>query len=98
MGGFLENVVQESSFFAATKEIFNRPLGVSCRIWGWGLVAFVLTEGLLWLLFHTNTVGSMLIRIGGVILAVGLTYINRTVKDLYDGSQLAKFVGGFFTP
>jgi hypothetical protein len=85
----------ESLLLSILKYIFQNLLYFSSRVYGFFIIAFTISTA------FKNTSGSlskyllladMILIITGIILIL----INRSLKELYDGSKILKLVGGLF--
>lgn len=93
----LENSIRGSLALSSMNDLLTKVFEMSTKVFGMMLLAFTLTEGLLWLIFRANDAKGILLRGLLVVCSVVLITINRSLKSLYEGSWIARMVGSFFT-
>ncbi|MCG8499146.1 MAG: O-antigen ligase family protein [Firmicutes bacterium] len=94
----MERSMKGSILWRSLSGLFNNLLTVSVRVFGLMLLAFTLTEGILWMLLRANNLKGIALRAVLLGLSFGLIWLNRSVAAFYRGSKMMQFAAGFFTP
>jgi hypothetical protein len=77
-------------------EFLSNVFAFSTKVYGLMLLAFSLTEGILWILLRVNDLKSIMLRVLLLVVSLILILIDKPLKALYSGSSLAQLIGSFF--
>lgn len=85
-----------SLLVGGTVRYLNNMFAISSRVYGLFLLAFTVTEGMLWAIKGPVMLKYLILRLVLLVLAVLLIAINRSVKVLFNGSAVFKLITNFF--
>ncbi|NLY44166.1 MAG: hypothetical protein GX066_09430 [Clostridiaceae bacterium] len=90
--GILSVWVRESKIIKTLADFINNLPSFNTKTAGWMFLAFALTQIALALWTKTSDAYYLLWRMLLVVIAVLLILLNRTLKALYEGSSILKWL------